>query len=421
MTSVAVASACTVALLGTVLTATTAQAEPSTTRVGRSAPALSVPSETGPVFPSAATVAKAKAEAAATATAVDHLAKESAQAEATLLALQAKMSQAVAADQAAPQELDERAAAVAKAEAALAKARAGHAAAGRAVAHDAAVTWQQGGTISGMSLLLSSDPTALLDLQTVLDARAREVSQHLAAASAAAALADQQRALLDRSRAQQASATATAKQKQQVAKALADSASAQAAALSAQQLATEDKLAQLQAQATKLAQQRTAGLAAQEAARKAAEAAAKARAAAQAKAAREAARKAAAARASRGSSGGGATSGGSSGYSGGSSGSNPQAIARSMMGNYGWGSNQFSCLVDLWNGESGWNWAATNPYSGAYGIPQSLPAWKMASAGSDWLTNPATQIRWGMGYIKAVYGSPCNAWSRWLSRSPHWY
>lgn len=89
----------------------------------------------------------------------------------------------------------------------------------------------------------------------------------------------------------------------------------------------------------------------------------------------------------------------------------PQQIAMSMLAQYGWSSSQFSCLDPLWERESGWNPAAANPYSGAYGIPQALPGSKMASAGADWETNPATQIRWGLEYIKATYGSPCAAWS----------
>ncbi|UYM06258.1 aggregation-promoting factor C-terminal-like domain-containing protein [Solicola gregarius] len=87
----------------------------------------------------------------------------------------------------------------------------------------------------------------------------------------------------------------------------------------------------------------------------------------------------------------------------------PQDIARSMLGEYGWGEDQFPCLDDLWIGESQWQFDAENPYSGAYGIPQALPAEKMASAGSDWETNPATQIEWGLGYIADRYGSPCAA------------
>ena len=89
----------------------------------------------------------------------------------------------------------------------------------------------------------------------------------------------------------------------------------------------------------------------------------------------------------------------------------PQQIAEGMLGSYGWSSSQFSCLQPLWNAESGWNVSASNPSSGAYGIPQALPGSKMASAGADWQTSAATQIRWGLGYIRSVYGSPCAAWS----------
>lgn len=100
-----------------------------------------------------------------------------------------------------------------------------------------------------------------------------------------------------------------------------------------------------------------------------------------------------------------------------------QNYARSVLGYFGWGQDQMAPLISLWNGESGWLWWKRNPSSGAYGIPQSLPANKMAAAGPDWLTNPATQINWGLGYIKnrRDYGSPAAAWSKWLSRSPHWY
>lgn len=97
----------------------------------------------------------------------------------------------------------------------------------------------------------------------------------------------------------------------------------------------------------------------------------------------------------------------------------PRSIARSMLASYGWGQGQFSCLDSLWNKESGWRVGATNPSSGAYGIPQSLPGGKMASAGGDWRTNPATQIRWGLGYIQSVYGSPCGAWAH--SVATNWY
>jgi hypothetical protein len=97
----------------------------------------------------------------------------------------------------------------------------------------------------------------------------------------------------------------------------------------------------------------------------------------------------------------------------------PQQIAAAMLGSFGWSSSEFGCLQSLWNAESGWNPSASNPISGAYGIPQALPGSKMASAGADWQTNPATQIKWGLGYIKQVYGSPCAAWSH--EQSSGWY
>jgi len=100
--------------------------------------------------------------------------------------------------------------------------------------------------------------------------------------------------------------------------------------------------------------------------------------------------------------------------------SGAQAIARDLMASmYGWGEDQFGCLVSLWSKESGWNVSAQNGSSGAYGIPQALPGSKMASAGADWATNPATQITWGLGYIAGRYGTPCGAWS--TSESQGWY
>lgn len=97
----------------------------------------------------------------------------------------------------------------------------------------------------------------------------------------------------------------------------------------------------------------------------------------------------------------------------------PRAIAKSMMAARGWGSDQFKCLNSLWNRESNWNHRAKNPSSGAYGIPQSLPGSKMASAGADWRTNPATQIKWGLQYIAGRYGTPCKAWAH--SERVGWY
>lgn len=97
----------------------------------------------------------------------------------------------------------------------------------------------------------------------------------------------------------------------------------------------------------------------------------------------------------------------------------PQQIAMAMLGSFGWSASEFGCLQSLWNAESGWNPSASNPNSGAYGIPQALPGSKMASAGPDWQSNPATQIRWGLGYIKSTYGSPCAAWSH--EQGSGWY
>lgn len=100
--------------------------------------------------------------------------------------------------------------------------------------------------------------------------------------------------------------------------------------------------------------------------------------------------------------------------------SGAKATARRMASErYGWGAGQFSCLSSLWNKESGWNYQAYNRNGGATGIPQALPGSKMATAGGDWRTNAATQISWGLDYIKRAYGSPCSAWSH--SRAVNWY
>lgn len=98
---------------------------------------------------------------------------------------------------------------------------------------------------------------------------------------------------------------------------------------------------------------------------------------------------------------------------------NPRALARLLVAEQGWSASQFVCLDKLWMRESTWRWNARNPSSGAYGIPQALPASKMASAGSDWRTNPATQMEWGLDYIEDRYGTPCGAWGH--SQSTGWY
>ncbi|MFI6052774.1 CHAP domain-containing protein [Streptomyces violascens] len=95
-----------------------------------------------------------------------------------------------------------------------------------------------------------------------------------------------------------------------------------------------------------------------------------------------------------------------------------KGVAKQLLAQMGWGS-RFGDLDAIWSRESGWNQYAKNPTSGAYGIPQSLPASKMASAGPDWLTNAVTQERWGLGYIRDRYGDPAKAWEFW--KRNHWY
>jgi hypothetical protein len=88
----------------------------------------------------------------------------------------------------------------------------------------------------------------------------------------------------------------------------------------------------------------------------------------------------------------------------------PRQIARRMLRSFGWRLHQFRYLNRLWDVESSWNVYAQNPWSGAYGIPQAVPGAKMGSAGADWRTSATTQVRWGLGYISAVYGTPRRAW-----------
>ncbi|CAM5387360.1 lytic transglycosylase domain-containing protein [Streptomyces xanthochromogenes] len=91
-----------------------------------------------------------------------------------------------------------------------------------------------------------------------------------------------------------------------------------------------------------------------------------------------------------------------------------KTIAQQMMP-----SDQFQCFSKIVTHESGWNPSATNSSSGAYGLVQALPGSKMASAGADWKSNPATQIKWGLNYMNDRYGSPCGAWNFWQQNS--WY
>jgi len=96
------------------------------------------------------------------------------------------------------------------------------------------------------------------------------------------------------------------------------------------------------------------------------------------------------------------------------------ALGQQLASAYGWGSGaEWTCLDELWTRESGWRMVWNYQGSGAYGIPQAQPASKMASAGADYMTDPATQIRWGLGYIRGTYGDPCTAWAH--ETASGWY
>jgi hypothetical protein len=95
-------------------------------------------------------------------------------------------------------------------------------------------------------------------------------------------------------------------------------------------------------------------------------------------------------------------------------------VAKALMDDkYGWGEKQYACLDGLWTKESKWNYRASNKRSGAHGIPQALPATKMESVGTDWRTNPVTQISWGLRYIESRYETPCGAFAKF--KRANWY
>ena len=197
----------------------------------------------------------------------------------------------------------------------------------------------------------------------------------------------------------------------------------QTAAAAAQKAAAAQAAAEkaAQAAAAQKAQQEAAAAAAQKAQQEAAEqaaaqAAAAAQKAAQEKAAQEAAQRAAAQAAAQ-KAAAQAQAASTANLSGELSPAQAQSLARAMEEDrYGWGSGQFSCLVSLWNRESGWRWNAENAYSGAYGIPQALPPSKM---GAGYQYDARVQISWGLSYIAQRYGTPCGAWGHELSHG--WY
>ncbi|QIK72010.1 lytic transglycosylase domain-containing protein [Propioniciclava coleopterorum] len=98
---------------------------------------------------------------------------------------------------------------------------------------------------------------------------------------------------------------------------------------------------------------------------------------------------------------------------------NKETARQMALSLYGWGGDQFTCYDNIIMRESVWDHTADNPTSSAYGIPQALPGSKMSSEGADWRTNPATQIKWGLKYVKERYGTPCQAWS--FKRANGWY
>jgi len=350
-------------------------------------------------YPSARQVRAAQARARAAAATVRSLQARYQADAARLDTLQAQVSAAADAYSAAAAELAARTAETTAAKQRAAAAATAAAAAQADLGRYAAAEYESGGSLGALGALIDSGgPQQYADAAAGLSAVSQQWSRQVQEASSTAALATQAQRTAARAEQEQQAATTAAQSAEQAAQAQVAAATAQVAALTTQEHQMVTQLARLRHTSQVLEQQRQDGLAAA-----------------------AAARAAAARRAQSGGYPGGAilTSGGSAALTWAQL--HPQTVAQRLMPLYGFGSSQFGCLVNLWNGESGWRWSATNPSSGAYGIPQSLPASKMAAAGSDWLVNPVTQIRWGLGYIKRAYGSPCAAWSTWLSRSPHWY
>lgn len=389
-----------------------------------------------PVYPSESEVAAAQAAAAAGAARVAAVEGAYAAARNRLFGLQQEVSRAMAAVAAAQAELEARTKELADAEADTAAATARHEIATRALRRDAALMYQDQSGLDQIGLFLTGQgPQDVADYSSALGHVAEQRQVNLDTASDMANLARESTRRAEVARRQQEQARAAADAARAAAQTRAAAALAETETIQAEQQRRIAELARLRNVAVRTEQDRQDGLAA-EAARRAAEAARRAEAQRRAAAAeqrRQAAeaqqrRAAAAARARQNA---GASRGSRAAQrprppaprppAPGGGGGDPRATARGLLSSYGWGMDQWSCLDQLWVGESGWSWSATNPSSGAYGIPQALPASKMASAGPDWLTNPRTQIVWGLGYIKGRYGSPCAAWSFWLAQSPHWY
>ncbi|MFT8637653.1 MAG: hypothetical protein ABF811_06810 [Pseudoclavibacter sp.] len=293
--------------------------------------------------------------------------------------------------------------------------------AGRVVA---AMSRTQGSGIGMTAALPSANVDATLSQYSALawigDRNQRILTQAQAEERTATSLSDQAKS------AQQVLNAQTSALAQQVNEAQQAQQDAQSALAAQQQHAAEltAQLGTLQNQTAQLIAQRQAGIAAELAAQRAAQAAAAQRAAQQRAAIAQAAvnahaapAPAATASANTGGSRAAAVSAAPAATSW--TPAAAQATGQAMAAARGWGGSQWSALLSLWNKESGWRVNASNPSSGAYGIPQSLPGGKMASAGGDWQTNAATQIAWGLSYIASSYGSPANAWAH--SQATNWY
>lgn len=380
---------------------------PATSAAGLVASPTVVSGVGADTYPSQEQVDQARREAASAQSGV-------AQAQATydaaaveLQRLQGQVAEKAALADAAARALADQTAAADAAAAEADRLSAASADATHAVQIEAALMWQTPDVLGdSLSMLVSAaGPQEAADMASTMDHLASVRQATLGQALGSANTAAEARRAADAAREQQRQASAAADAARDSARAEADSASARTATLLAEQQRMVSELARLNGVADSVEQQRQDGIAA-DAARAAAEAAAAAAAAAQAAAATSWTPPVVD---TSGTGGGGLSPG------------EARAAARSMMGGWGFGDDQWGCLDSLWTGESDWQWWARNPSSGAYGIPQSLPASKMATAGGDWLTSATTQISWGLSYIQGRYGTPCGAWSAWLARSPHWY
>jgi hypothetical protein len=374
-------------------------------------------------YPTWAQVEAAKGNAAATQAQVDLI-------DASLDSLEKAASdrsdEAVLADQANATAQADLAAAAQRADELAAdaeRARATADTAKREAGQLAGSLFRTGGTQTmGTDLFTSPDPGAALyqlgSLTQLGDRWQTVLADATTASNTVSSLSEQATTAADRRDALARDAQATADQAT-AAQATADGEVADATERSADLYA---QLAALKDSTAELEQQYRTGVAAQQAFA-AQQAAAKAQAASAAKA------PSGSSGAGGASSGGSPSSGGTAPGTGGGSGGggtappvgavNDPAGAKAYAATKVGGGAEYTCLVQLWNKESGWRTNASNPSSGAYGIPQSLPGNKMASFGLDWQTNYRTQVNWGISYIQSSYGTMCSAWAH--SVAHNWY